>query len=253
MKQRYFIELQYDGSNFAGWQIQPNANTVQAEIENAFSIITRKNTAITGCGRTDSGVHARFFVAHFDSDLVFEKHEIDLLIYKLNRFLPVSITILKMYPVKPEAHARFDAISRTYKYYLNTNKNPFIEKYAWHFFGDFNFEQMNETAKLLYDFSDFTSFSKLHTQTKTNNCKVMHAQWTYENGTWIFTIKADRFLRNMVRAIVGTLLDVGRGHITPSDFTKIIEQKERQKAGQSVPAHGLFLEEVEYPENIFIQ
>lgn len=249
MKQRYFIELQYDGSNFAGWQIQPNANTVQAEIENSISTITRQIIAVTGCGRTDAGVHARFFVAHFDSDLFFEKHEIELLVYKLNRFLPNSINILKIYPVKPEAHARFDAISRTYKYYLNTNKNPFIERHAWYFSGNFDFELMNETAELLFIFSDFTSFSKLHTQTKTNNCKVMHAKWTYENRTWVFSIKADRFLRNMVRAIVGTLLDVGRGHITPSEFVKIIEQKERQKAGQSVPAHGLFLEEIEYPKN----
>lgn len=252
MEQRYFIELQYDGSNFAGWQIQPNANTVQAEIENAFYTITRKAIGITGCGRTDAGVHARYFVAHFDSDIIFEKDEINLLIYKLNRFLPISINIQKIYPVKPEAHARFDAISRTYKYYLNTYKNPFLEKYAWYFYGNFDFELMNETAKLLFDFKDFTSFSKLHTQTKTNNCKVMHAEWTFENGTWIFTIKADRFLRNMVRAIVGTLLDVGRGHITPAEFIEIIEQKERQKAGQSVPAHGLFLEEVEYPNHIYL-
>ncbi len=247
MNYRYFIELQYDGSSFAGWQIQPNAKTVQEEIENALSTLLREPTTITGCGRTDTGVHARFFVAHFDNSNNIEKKEIDLLVYKLNRFLPISINIQKIYPVKPSAHARFDAVSRTYKYYLNTHKNPFLEKHAWYYFGNFDFKLMNETAKLLYNYIDFTSFSKLHTQTKTNNCKILLAEWTFENETWVFTIKADRFLRNMVRAIVGTLIDVGRGHISQTDFIRIIEQKERQKAGQSVPAHALFLENVEYP------
>ena len=246
MTQRYFIELQYDGSSFAGWQIQPNAKTVQAEIENALSTILRKTTAVTGCGRTDTGVHARFFVAHFDCPTIFNNEKLEQLTFKLNRFLPISIHIFKIYPVKPDAHARFDAISRTYKYYLNIQKNPFLEKYSWYYFGHFDFNLMNETAKILFEYHDFTSFSKLHTQTKTNNCKITFAEWTYENGTWVFTITADRFLRNMVRAIVGTLLDVGRGHISPNEFRKIIELKERQKAGQSVPAHGLFLEKVEY-------
>jgi tRNA pseudouridine38-40 synthase len=247
LTQRYFIELQYDGSSFAGWQIQPNARTVQAEIENALSTILRETTAVTGCGRTDTGVHARFFVAHFDSLKSMQKTDLEKLTFKLNRFLPISIHIFKIYPVKPDAHARFDAISRTYKYYLTTSKNPFLEKYAWYYFCDFDFKLMNNTAKILYEYQDFTSFSKLHTQTKTNNCKITFAEWTYENGTWVFTITADRFLRNMVRAIVGTLINVGRGHISTDEFRKIIELKERQKAGQSVPAHGLFLEKVEYP------
>ena len=246
MTQRYFIELQYDGSSFAGWQIQPNASTVQAEIENALGTILRETTAVIGCGRTDTGVHARYFVAHFDHSNTLNKEVLEQLTFKLNRFLPISINIIRIFPVNPELHARFDATSRTYKYYLTTIKNPFLEKYAWYYFCDFDFQLMNDTAKILYEYQDFTSFSKLHTQTKTNNCKISHAEWTYENGTWVFTITADRFLRNMVRAIVGTLINVGRRHISPDDFRKIIELKERQKAGQSVPAHGLFLEKVEY-------
>ena len=245
---RYFIELQYNGKNFHGWQIQPNALTVQEIIEKALNIFIGSPTAATGCGRTDAGVHAKYFVAHFDSENKIE--DLKNLAYKLNRYLSDEIRIIDIYQVKTDAHARFDALSRTYKYYITTAKNPFGIETEWHQYGKFNIDLMNKACKILFEYKDFTSFSKLHTQTKTNNCKIIEANWTQEGEKLIFTITADRFLRDMVRAITGTMMLVGRETISLNDFRNIIEVKNRQAAGQSVPAHALFLEDVEYPEDI---
>jgi tRNA pseudouridine38-40 synthase len=197
-----------------------------------------------GAGRTDSGVHAACMVAHFDSEKDFDCAS---LVKKLNGFLPEDIAISKIEEVAPGAHARFDAVSRTYKYYLTTKKDPFREDFAYRVPFALNFELMNKAAEALFDYEDFTSFSKLHTDVKTNNCQIIFAQWEQENDSlWVFTIQANRFLRNMVRAIVGTLFEVGRGKITVEDFRKIIEQKNRNLAGTSAPAHALFLVDVAY-------
>ncbi|MCL2650213.1 MAG: tRNA pseudouridine(38-40) synthase TruA [Candidatus Azobacteroides sp.] len=241
---RYFIYLSYNGKNYCGWQIQPNGITVQQRLEESLSVLLQEKIEIVGAGRTDSGVHASFMVAHFDST-----KEIDSLILckRLNSILPDDIAIHKIVEALPDAHARFDAISRTYKYFVTTKKDPFRQDFAYRIPYMLNFELMNEAAKTLFDYEDFTSFSKLHTDVKTNNCRILHAEWTQENDScWVFTIRANRFLRNMVRAIVGTLLEVGRGKITVDDFRKIIEEKNRNVAGTSVPAHALFLTDVSY-------
>lgn len=247
---RYFIYLAYDGTNYHGWQIQPNGDSVQAQLMRALSIFLRKEIEVIGAGRTDAGVHASLMVAHFD----FEK-ELDTvtLTDKLNRLLPPDISVFTVRPVVPEAHARFDATYRKYKYYVTSVKYPFNRQYRCRLFQPLNYELMNEAAQTLFDYSDFTSFSKLHTDVKTNICKIMHAEWTQEDEfTWVFTIQADRFLRNMVRAIVGTLIEVGRGKLTIEGFCEIIEMKNRCKAGTSVPGNALFLVDVGYPETLFI-
>lgn len=247
---RYFIYLAYDGSRYHGWQIQPNGISVQECLIKALYTFLRRETDVVGAGRTDTGVHASLMVAHFD----YEGEPLDTSVVadKLNRILPPDISVYKVRQVKPDAHARFDALSRTYKYYITTEKSPFNRQYRCRIHGALDFDKMNEAARVLYEYIDFTSFSKLHTDVKTNNCKVTHAEWTCEdNVTWVFTIRADRFLRNMVRAIVGTLIEVGRGKISIQDFRNIIEQKDRCKAGTSVPGHGLFLVDIEYPEEIF--
>lgn len=246
---RYFIYLGYNGTNFCGWQIQPNGSTVQQSIEEALATLLREPVPIVGAGRTDAGVHARLMVAHFDwrepiGDLVF-------LAEKLNRLLPKDIAVYRIVPVVPEAHARFDATSRTYKYYITTRKDPFNYELTYKIPGRLDFEAMNEACKVLFDYIDFTSFSKLHTDVKTNNCRIMRAGWEQENDMWVFTIQADRFLRNMVRAIVGTLLEVGRGKLTVDGFRKVIEKKDRCSAGTSAPGHALFLENVTYPDELF--
>lgn len=249
VKQRYFIQLSYKGTNYHGWQIQPNAISVQEILHKAFSTILRENIEITGAGRTDSGVHASFFIAHFDSlknDLETEKN----LLYKLNSFLPKDIAIHKLYIVKNDAHARFDATSRTYHYFVNQKKDPFLLESSWYYPFALNIDLMNEAALLLLNFKDFTSFSKLHTDVKTNNCVISEAFWTQDDFKLKFTITADRFLRNMVRAIVGTLLDIGKEKITLDEFTQIIKNKNRSDAGLSVPAHGLFLTNITYDERI---
>lgn len=251
LSQRYFIELAYNGTRFCGWQVQPNAPSVQEHLEKALSVICRENISVTGAGRTDTGVHARFFVAHFDS----EKLELDHpdFAYKLNSFLNRDIVIFSIYKVKPEAHARFDALSRTYHYYISSRKDPFSQETAWYFKHSLDVEKMNEACKVLSEFTDFTSFSKLHTDVKTNNCKIFRAEWKKQDDQLIFVIKADRFLRNMVRAIVGTLLEVGQGKLSIDDFRKVIEKKDRGSAGVSVPAQGLFLVGIEYPESVQLQ
>lgn len=247
---RYFIYLAYNGKNYCGWQIQPNGMTVQQRIEEALSTILRVKTSIVGAGRTDAGVHARLMVAHFDAEEPIAN--LSLLTDKLNRLLPPDIALYKIVPVIPEAHARFDATYRTYKYYLTLEKDPFRFDQAYRYFGNLDFERMNEACKVLFEYIDFTSFSKLHTDVKTNNCRIMHAEWKPEGGLWVFTIQADRFLRNMVRAIVGTLLDVGRGKMDMAGLRRVIEAKDRCSAGISVPGHALFLVDVGYPDHLFL-
>lgn len=249
MKKRFFIRLSYKGSNYHGWQIQPNALSVQECINKALGTILRLDINVVGCGRTDTGVHASDFFAHFDvtQDTVLD---VAKLTFKLNRFLPKDIAIKSIFEVGEQAHARFDALSRTYHYYIMKVKNPFRIETHWKMTHELDVESMNVAAKILFDYHDFTSFSKLHTDVKTNNCKIYFAAWTETADEFIFTIKADRFLRNMVRAIVGTLVEVGRGKLDLNDFRKIIESKNRSNAGSSVPGHGLFLAEIEYPNTI---
>ena len=241
---RYFIYLAYDGTNYHGWQIQPNGASVQETLMKALSTFLRRDIEIVGAGRTDAGVHAKLMVAHFDFE---EELDVRMVTDKLNRLLPPDITVFQVRKVKPEAHARFDATYRTYKYYVTTRKDPFNRHYAWRLFNELDFAKMNEAAKILFEYIDFTSFSKLHTDVKTNNCRIMQAHWKQTSETeWVFTIQADRFLRNMVRAIVGTLFEVGRGKLSIEGFRQVIEQKDRGKAGTSAPGHALFLEDVEY-------
>ena len=244
---RYFIYLSYDGARYHGWQIQPNGSSVQEVLGKALSTLLHESIEVTGAGRTDAGVNASLMVAHFDTEHTADNQ----LAYRLNKFLPQDIAIHKIVPVKPEAHARFSATSRTYHYYVITAKTPF-EPYAYRFPQPLDFDKMNEAAKALFDYIDFTSFSKLHTDVKTNNCRIMAAQWEQVSPIkWQFTITADRFLRNMVRAIVGTLLDVGRGVLTLEQFREIIEKKDRCSAGMSVPGNALFLADITYPEDLF--
>ena len=247
---RYFIYLSYDGTNYHGWQIQPNGISVQAVLMKALSTFLRKPVEVVGAGRTDAGVHARLMVAHFDFDTELDGATV---VDKLNRLLPPDVAVYRVRRVKPEAHARFDATYRTYKYYITTHKDPFSRAYAWRVFQKLDFEKMNEAAQVLFDYIDFTSFSKLHTDVKTNNCKMMHARWEQMGEyDWVFTIQADRFLRNMVRAVVGTLVEVGKGKLTVEGFRKVIEEKNRCSAGTSVPGNALFLVDVGYPEELFL-
>ena len=248
---RYFIYLSYNGKNYCGWQIQPNGITVQEELEKALSTILRHPVSITGAGRTDTGVHAALMVAHFNTETPLADPA--QLGEKLNRLLPRDIAISNICAIKPDAHARFDAISRTYKYYVTDKKDVFRGDLAYKIHGKMDFRKMNEAAQILFEYTDFTSFSKLHTDVKTNNCRIMQAEWKEENGQWVFTIQADRFLRNMVRAVVGTLFEVGRGKLDLNGFRKVIEQKDRCKAGTSAPAQALFLMDIEYPQEIMIE
>jgi tRNA pseudouridine38-40 synthase len=246
---RFFIYLSYDGTRYHGWQIQPNGISVQEVLNKALSTLLHEPIEVTGAGRTDAGVNASMMVAHFDTG----READEQLVYRLNKYLPQDIAIQKIVPVTSEAHARFSATSRTYYYYIITEKTPF-EPYAYRFPQPLDFDKMNEAAQTLFDYTDFTSFSKLHTDVKTNNCRIMHACWTQvAPHKWQFTITADRFLRNMVRAIVGTLLDVGRGTLSIEQFRGIIEQKDRCSAGTSVPGNALFLSNITYPEDIFNQ
>ncbi len=239
------MKLSYNGANYHGWQIQPNAITVQEVLQKAFTLILNEEIKIIGAGRTDTGVHAINFYAHFD---ISEKiNDIPRLVHKLNRFLKNDIAIHDIFRVKDDLHSRFSALSRTYEYRIHFQKNPFLHDRSFYVFEKLDFDKMNRAASLLFDYKDFTSFSKTHTDTKTNYCNIMRAEWIDGGEQKIFVIKADRFLRNMVRAITGTLFDVGRGKITENDFAKIIESKKRTEAGVSVPAHALFLTEIKYP------
>lgn len=247
---RYFIYLGYNGRNYNGWQTQPNGVTVQQTLEEALATFLRKPVPIIGAGRTDAGVHARMMVAHFDWEE--EMEDLAFLADKLNRILPKDIAIYRIEPVRADAHARFDATSRTYKYYLTDKKNPFNQDWTYRTYVALDFDAMNAACDILFDYIDFTSFSKLHTDAKTNNCRILQAGWEREGDVWVFTIRADRFLRNMVRAIVGTLLEVGRKRMTLDGFRRVIEAKDRCQAGTSVPGHALFLVDVSYPEELFI-
>ena len=246
--QRYFIQISYDGTAYHGWQIQPNGISVQETVEKVLSVVARENVSVTGAGRTDAGVHASFYVAHFDSENLNLDNE--KIIHNLNCLLPADIAIQNLYKVPAGVHARFDAVSRTYKYYLVSAKDPFSRQYATREARIPDLARMNEAARQLFNYDDFTSFSRLGTDVKTNICKVDLAQWNKEGDTIVFTIRADRFLRNMVRAIVGTLLEIGFGKMTIDQFCKIIEAKDRRAAGASVPAKGLFLIDIGYPEEI---
>lgn len=248
---RYFIFLSYNGAAYHGWQIQPNAVTVQEVLEQKITMLLRAKTEIVGAGRTDAGVHARLMVAHFDAS-----DPIDCTVFtdKLNRMLPRDIAIYRIVPVIETAHARFDAIRRRYQYLITSEKDPFNYPYVYKYFGKMDFAAMNQACEVLYEYRDFTSFSKLHTDVKTNNCRIYHARWEQRpDGIWMFSIEADRFLRNMVRAIVGTLLEVGRGKLTIDGFRDVIERKDRGVAGTSMPAQALYLTNVEYDRSIFME
>jgi len=243
---RYFVELSYQGTPYFGWQRQPKQLTVQAVLENTMAMLLKNKIELIGCGRTDTGVHAKHFFSHFDYNEILTESSCDKLQYKLNSFLPKEIVIHRIFQVDAELHARFSAIDRTYRYYVATFKDPFHFQTTYRVFEKLKIEEMNIAANLLLGNKDFTSFSKLHTDVNNNYCEVTTAFWEERNDYLIFTITANRFLRNMVRAIVGTLLLVGKGKISIVDFENIILQKDRCKAGISAPAHALFLEEVNY-------
>ena len=242
---RFFITLSYDGTRYHGWQVQPNGPSVQEKLQWALSTILRQDIQVTGAGRTDAGVHARMMVAHFDVEtMVYEQQD---LTYKLNRLLPQDIAIQKMEPVSDEMHARFSATSRTYHYYIHTVKDPFLRAYSCELHYPLDFQLMNEAAAILMTYEDFGAFCKAHADVKTTLCHITAAQWHQTSpSSWYFEITANRFLRNMVRAVVGTLIDVGRGRLSLDDFRKVIEGKRRTEAGESMPANALFLEEVKY-------
>lgn len=246
-KNRYFIQLAFNGKAYHGWQRQENSITVQEVLEEGLRLIFGEAAALTGAGRTDTGVHATKFFAHFNLSFSLGGEELAQKVYKLNSYLPGDIYIFDIWPVDPYAHARFDAVSRTYEYVITTRKDPFRQDAAWYVYHALDVGLMNKASQVLFDYTDFTSFSKLHTQVKTNNCKLMEAYWKEDGKLLVFHITADRFLRNMVRAIVGTLVDIGRGRIGVEELRRIIEAKDRSEAGLSVPAHGLYLIDVKYP------
>ena len=241
---RYFIHLAYNGTPYHGWQIQPNAASVQETLNKAFSVLLQSEINLMGAGRTDTGVHAKEMYAHFDFEASID---IPNLVHKLNSFLPKDIVIYNIIPVHDEAHTRFDATKRTYKYHIHQFKNPFLDELSWYFHQSLDVDMMNKAAQQLLNYTDFECFSKVNTDVNTFDCTIFEAHWKRnENDKLVFTISANRFLRNMVRSIVGTLVNVGLQKITLDDFTKIIESKNREKAGFSVPAHGLYLTKVDY-------
>jgi len=243
---RYFLELSFLGTNYHGWQRQQNAHTVQQELENALKILLKTETETTGCGRTDTGVHARKFFAHFDSQTI-QPSSHSTFIYHLNSLLPKDISVINIHPVKDAAHARFDATSRTYEYIIVRRKDSLLQGLSFQFEYPLNIERMNRLAQVFIGKHDFASFSKSRTQVKTTICNVTEAAWKEEEHQLIFRITADRFLRNMVRAIVGTLLEAGEGKLSEDDFKEIFASKNRSEAGMSVPACGLYLCDVRYP------
>jgi tRNA pseudouridine38-40 synthase len=241
---RYFIEFAYNGKNYCGWQFQPHSPSVQETLNKALSTLLKSNIDVTGAGRTDTGVHARQMFAHFDHE---EIPDTARLVQRLNAFLPKDIVVYRFIPLHHDAHARFDATSRTYEYHIHTFKDAFDNEGSWYNFQQPDVDTMNEAAQLLFDYTDFKCFSKAHTDVRTYNCDIKEARWVQDGTKLIFTISADRFLRNMVRAIVGTLVNVGLGKIAVTDVKTIIESRDRNKAGLSVPAHGLYLTRVIYP------
>lgn len=246
---RWFIYLSYNGTAYHGWQMQPNGISVQEVLERSLATLLREPVPVTGAGRTDSGVHARLMVAHFDTagDLP------DSFVQRINSILPRDIAVHEVRAVVHDAHARFDAIARYYEYHVHTFKNVFAEKQSVRLIHVPDFDRMNQAAEVLMEYTDFTSFSKLHTDARTNNCRLLSAHWEPSPEGWVFTIGADRFLRNMVRSVVGTLLEIGYGRMDTDGLRKVIEACDRCRAGVSMPAHGLYLTRVEYPENIFLK
>ena len=244
---RYFIHLAYDGTNYHGWQIQPDANSVQEELQKALSVLIRREIEIVGAGRTDAGVHARRMVAHFDFDGPLDCQQTA---YRLGRMLPRDIAIYRIEPVADGMHARFSATRRTYHYYLHTERDPFCRQYSCELHYELDFQLMNEAGRILCTYNDFGSFCKSHSDVKTTLCHVTEARWIQvDSSHWYFRISANRFLRNMVRAVVGTMIDVGRHRVTLDEFRKIVEGKQRTQAGESMPAHALFLHDIKYPNN----
>ena len=245
---RYAIELSYDGGAYCGWQRQRDAATVQECLEKALSTLLRQSTEVVGAGRTDTGVSASYYVAHFDSC---QAVDCDHLKYKLNLILPHDIAVFAIRAVRDDFHARFDAVEREYTYYISQRKNPFRRHSAWQYYVPLDVERMNEAAKALLEWDDFTSFAKLNSNNKTNICHIYHAEWTREGERLCFTVAADRFLRNMVRALVGTLVDVGRGRYTPEQFEEIVASCDLSRSSGGAPAQGLFLSDVTYPDDVF--
>lgn len=242
------MTFSYDGSRYHGWQIQPNGDSVQQQLQHALSLLLRCDVTVTGAGRTDAGVHARMMVAHFDVDVVSPLLSTpEQLAYKLNRLLPCDIAVSKVEQVTDDLHARFSATSRMYRYYVHTAKNPFLRNTSCEIHYPLDFNKMNEAANVLMEYEDFGAFCKAHADVKTTLCHVKMARW-YQTSptTWYFEIRANRFLRNMVRAVVGTLIDVGRGRVTLDGFREIVEGRRRSDAGESMPAHALFLEDITY-------
>lgn len=241
---RYFISLSYDGSRFHGWQVQPNGISVQGELQHALSLLLRQDVSVTGAGRTDAGVHARMMVAHFDTDKEVDTQQ---LAYKLNKLLPCDIAVQQVRLVANDMHARFSATSRTYHYFLHTLKSPFLRHYSCELHYQLDFELMNRAAAMLTGYEEFGAFCKSHADVKTMRCHVTKAEWrAVGEGQWRFEITANRFLRNMVRAVVGTLIEVGRGRLSLSDFQRVVEGQQRTAAGESMPANALFLVNIEY-------
>lgn len=243
---RYFLELAYFGKAYHGWQRQPSARSVQEVVENAISTLLQETIEIVGAGRTDAGVHARQLFAHFDTESQLPEE----LVFRLNSFLPKDVAILNLFPVKPEAHARFDAIARSYEYHLVRNKDVFATHTAYWIRKELDVEKMNDAAKILLEYNNFKCFSRSRTDVRTYNCVIQNAYWQITDKGLIFHITADRFLRNMVRAIVGTLLQIGFGKLEVQAMHEIIKSENRSEAGASVPAHGLFLTKIEYPKSI---
>lgn len=241
---RYFLEFAYKGTNYHGWQYQPNAISVQETLTKALSTILKTPIELVGAGRTDTGVHAKQMFAHFDSD---SEIDTNLVLHKLNSFLPKDIAVLAFHKVHDDAHARFDANKRKYEYHIHTQKDVFESDNSWYYHNYLNLDLMNEACKILFNHTDFECFSKVNTDVNTFNCKIYEANWTRINDRIVFTIAADRFLRNMVRAIVGTMIYIGLEKVSLQEFEEIINSKDRKKAGFSVPAHGLYLTKVEYP------
>lgn len=252
MFNRYFIHLAYKGTHYGGWQIQPNVLTIQEKIETGLLLLASHKNGVVGCGRTDAGVSASDFFCHFESEITLLKEECEQLVYKLNRFLPNDIVVFSIEQVASDVHARFSAVWREYEYKIILQKDPFLFEDAFLVHGNFDIELMNDCAQLLIGSHDFECFSKVNTQVNNFRCNVQYATFKRENHVLTFSIRADRFLRNMVRAIVGTLLDVGKGRTNKNDFQNIIESRNRCKAGYSVPAHGLTLTKVQYPDGIYL-
>ena len=246
---RYFLEVSYKGTNYSGFQVQKNANSIQAEIEKAFQVLQKGKIDLTGSSRTDAGVHALQNFFHFDFEGEINSH----FVYKMNAILPDDIVLQKLMPVDHEAHCRFDAISREYKYFIYRHKDPFLEDTAFYFPYKLNIELMQQAAAMIQTYRDFTSFSKRNTQVRTFNCHIMASDWQWEDECLVFYVTADRFLRGMVRALVATMLKIGRGKMTIAEFKNVVEEKDCSKASFAAPSQGLFLMRVNFPKNYFEQ